>query len=154
MWGIQKSPAAASRQSVVEEDGPKASIAAGIPPLIKEFKSILETLEEKQKKQDKDESKPAGKNNEEDKKRKEEKKKGQEDDLKTGVFTVKEVKPGKSEGTVWAKVTAEDGKEYKVCAKNGIGETLSGAVGKKARIKYRPMGEGKLYGAVVEIIQK
>lgn len=120
-----------------------------------DVKLILDTLEEKQKRQDKNKGESAGKNNGEDKKRKEdEKKKDQEDDLKAGVFTVKEVKPGKSEGTVWAKVAAEDGEEYKVCTKNGNAETLSGAAGKKVRIRYRQMGEGKLYAASVEIIQK
>jgi hypothetical protein len=38
-----------------------------------------------------------------------------------------------------------------VCTKNGNGETLSGAVGKKAMLRYRPMDEGKLYATSVEI---
>jgi len=80
-----------------------------------------------------------------------EKKKNQDSNLETGVFTIKKVEPGKSEGTVWATAVAADGAIYKICAQNGNAKTLSGTNGKKARIKYRPMSGDKLYGASVEI---
>jgi len=80
-----------------------------------------------------------------------EKKKNQDSNLETGVFTIKKVEPGKSEGTVWATAVAADGKIYKICAQNGNGKTLLEAAGKKTMIRYRPMSEGKLYGTSVKI---
>ncbi|OAT83492.1 hypothetical protein [Desulfotomaculum copahuensis] len=72
-------------------------------------------------------------------------------ELKSGLFVVKEAKPGKKEGTIWAIASDADGAEYKICAKNGDGKTLTEAVGKQAKVKYRALGKDKLFAVKVEI---
>lgn|GEM_PF-2763665 len=74
-----------------------------------------------------------------------------QEELKVDTFAIKEVKPGKSESTIWAIGVTGDGAEYKICAKNGNGQALLGSSGKKAKIKYRPMGDDKLFAVSVEI---
>ncbi|SHI88830.1 hypothetical protein [Desulfofundulus thermosubterraneus] len=79
-----------------------------------------------------------------------EKSKDQEE-LKVDTFAIKEVKPGKSESTIWAIAVTGDGTEYKICAKNGNGQALQASSGKQAKIKYRPMGDDKLFAVSVEV---
>jgi len=73
-----------------------------------------------------------------------------QEELKSGTFTIKETKPGKKEGTVWATAIV-DGAEYKICAKNGDGKALTEAVGKQAKVRYRTLGKDKLFAVKVEI---
>lgn len=80
-----------------------------------------------------------------------EKEKSKEEGLKIEMFTIKETSPGKNEGTVWAKAITDKGAEYKVCAKNGNAQTLLGATGKRMKIKYRLMGENKIFAVSAEI---
>jgi len=101
---------------------------------MEEVQSVLAVLEDKQNKQQKSE-----------------KNRNWEDDLKTGVFTVKEAKPGKSEGTVWAVAVSEAGAENKICSKNGNGKKLLESVNKQIKIKYRPIKDDKLFAVSVEL---
>jgi len=117
-----------------------------------DIQSVLAVLEKNQKDSQKNQEEkidtPITKNKENNSN---EKKKNQDSNLETGIFTIKKVDPGKSEGTMWATAVAENGKIYKICARNGNGKTLLEATGKKTMIRYRPMDEGKLFGASVEI---
>lgn len=73
-----------------------------------------------------------------------------QEELKSGLFSIKGTTAGKKEGTVWATATA-DGAEYKICAKNGVGKTLMEAAGKQVRAKYRSLGGNRLFAVSVEI---
>jgi len=60
----------------------------------------------------------------------------------TGTFTVLEVRPGRSPGTIRAYCEAEGGVKYAVFAKHSAGQVLAGAVGRKVVVKYRPGDRG------------
>jgi len=64
------------------------------------------------------------------------------DGTETGTFTVLEARPGKSPGTVRAYCQAADGSKYAVYAKNGSGQALAGAVGRRVTVKYRQGDKG------------
>jgi hypothetical protein len=114
-----------------------------------DVQSILAVLEKVKQPQEQD-GNQAG-NQKEEKGAEKDKEK---EELKTCTFTIREAKPGKTADTVWAVAFAEDGAEFKICSKNGNGKTLLEAVGKRVKVRYRPMGEGKLFAGSVKIIQK
>jgi hypothetical protein len=95
-----------------------------------DVQSILAVLEKKKKPQ-----KQAGNQNAE----KYEEKDKEKEELKTGTFTIRDAKPGKTDGTVWAVAFAEDGAEFKICSKNGNGKTLLEA-GKEGQGQVSPAG--------------
>lgn len=108
-----------------------------------DVQSILAVLEKKKKPQ-----KQAGNQNAE----KYEEKDKEKEELKTGTFTIRDAKPGKTDGTVWAVAFAEDGAEFKICSKNGNGKTLLEAVEKRVKVRYRPLGGDKLFAVSVELL--
>lgn len=63
-------------------------------------------------------------------------------DLETGVFLVLETRPGRNEGTIRAYVEAKDGTRTALFAKNGAGQTLATAIGKKVEAQYRRLDKG------------
>ncbi|MCL6557265.1 MAG: hypothetical protein K6U74_00410 [Firmicutes bacterium] len=65
-----------------------------------------------------------------------------QEDTETAVFTVLEVRAGKSPGVVRAYCQAADGTKHAVYAKNGNAQALTGAVGKAAEVKYRQGDKG------------
>ncbi len=105
--------------------------------------AVLAALgENKQEQAQKSESKPEKENKEKTK---------DQEELKIGTFTIKEAKPGKSEGTIWAIAVTADNAEYRICAKNGVGKTLMEAAGKQVKAKYRSLGGDRLFAVSVEI---
>lgn len=74
-----------------------------------------------------------------------------QEELKSGLFTIDGTKPGKKEGTVWAEAIDADGVKFSICAKNGDGKALTEAVGKQAKVRYRTLGKDKLFAVKVEI---
>ena len=111
-----------------------------------DVQSILAVLEKVKQPQEQD-GNQAG-NQKEEKGAEKDKEK---EELKTCTFTIREAKPGKTDGTVWAVAFAEDGAEFKICSKNSNGKTLLEAVGKRVKVRYRLMSEGKLYALSVKI---
>lgn len=67
---------------------------------------------------------------------------GQNNGLGAAVFTVLEARPGGSPGTVRAWCEGQDGRRVAVYGKNGAGEALAGAVGRRVEIRYRKGDRG------------
>jgi len=63
------------------------------------------------------------------------------DGTETAVVTVLEARAGASQGTIRAFCETPGGR-HAVYGKNGVGQTLAGAVGKQVRIKYRRGDKG------------
>lgn len=72
----------------------------------------------------------------------------QGDEMESKVFTVLEVRNGKSEGTIRAYCEARDGSKHAVFAKNGNGKKLVDSVGKSVSVKYRQGDKGLIAFAV------
>lgn len=71
--------------------------------------------------------------------------------MESGEFLVLEARPGSSPGTVRAYCEGKDGNKQAIFAKNGMGQKLSQALGKKVFVKYR-QGDKGLIAYVVDII--
>ena len=67
---------------------------------------------------------------------------GQDNGLEASVFTVLEARPGSSPGTVRAWCEGADGRKVAVYGKNGAGEALAGAVGRRVEVRYRRGDKG------------
>ena len=67
---------------------------------------------------------------------------GQNEGTATGTFTVTEARATKTPGVVRAYCLAEDGSKVAVYGKNGNGQTLAQAVGKRVQVKYRQGEKG------------
>lgn len=74
----------------------------------------------------------------------------QKSEESTGQFLIKEIKPGKKEGTIWAIAVAADGTEYNICCKNGVAQKASESIGKQVSIMYRQMDKNKLFAAKIQ----
>jgi hypothetical protein len=66
---------------------------------------------------------------------------GSDDDLETGIFTILEVRDGRSPGTVRAWCEGPEGK-VAVFAKNGTGQALRDALGRQIEARYRRGDKG------------
>lgn len=76
--------------------------------------------------------------------------KGREE--KTGVFTIEDAEPGKTNGTVWGVAVNKNGKKLKVCCKNGNAQKMHDAVSKQVKIKYSPLGDGKIFAISIDML--
>jgi len=63
------------------------------------------------------------------------------DGTETAVVTVLEARAGATQGTIRAYCEAPDGR-HAVFGKNGVGQTLAGAVGRQVEIRYRRGDKG------------
>lgn len=67
---------------------------------------------------------------------------GRDNGPEAAVFTVLEARPGSSPGTVRAWCEGPDGRKVAVYGKNGAGEALAQAVGRRVEVKYRRGDKG------------
>lgn len=74
------------------------------------------------------------------------------DGTQSGIFTVLEARPGKSEGTIRAYCQAEDGQKVAVYGKNGNGQALAGNIGKQVNIRFRHLDKG-LFAVSVQPVE-